>query len=110
MNPNILYNTVTAAGFLPMLATEGVKSVCAAFGVTIKGKWSLLTFIVVWALMNIYAWVPTPPSFGTVPTVNNLWYLIQSACHFLAAIGVYNFARRLINAIEGTKNKTAAEK
>lgn len=47
MNPNILFNTVTAGGLSAMLATEGLKSICAAFGLIIKGKAALVTFIVV---------------------------------------------------------------
>ena len=109
MNSNILYNAVTSTGLLAMFVTEGVKSICAAFGPTIKGKWALLTFLVVWAVINFYPWVPVPPN-GDPHTGNDLWYLIHSFSEFLAAIGVYNFVRRFFNAIEGMRNQTATKK
>ena len=109
MNPNILYNTVTAGGLLAMFATEGVKSICAAFGRTIRGRASLVTFIVVWAVMAFYPWHPVPPNVG--PNAGNqIYYLIHSLLNFLAVVGIYNFVRRLFNAIEGTRNQTVTKK
>lgn len=101
MNPNILYNAVTAFGLLPMLATEGIKSVCGAFGMILKGKKALLTFVLVWGVA-LYPWLPAAPN--TDPnTGNSVYYIIHFLLNFLAAIGVYNFVRRFINAIEGKK-------
>ena len=109
MNPNVLYNAVTTTGLLAMFVTEGVKSICAAFGLIIKGKWALLTFLIVWAVINFYPWLPVPPD-RDLHTGNNLWYLIHSLSEFLAAIGVYNFVRRFFNAIEGMRNQPASKK
>ena len=109
MNPNIFYNAVTAGGLLAMFATEGVKSICAAFGRTIKGRASLVTFIVVWTVMVSYPWHPVEPN-ADPNTGNKLYYLIHSLLNFLAVVGIYNFVRRLFNAIEGTRNQTATKK
>jgi hypothetical protein len=109
MNLNILYNTVVAGALLAMLAAEGVKSLCAVFGLTIKGKWALLTFLIVVALMTWPSWQPVPPA-GDPLIGNKLYYLIHTIANLLAAIGVYNFVRRFFNAIEGMRNQTATKK
>lgn len=43
MNPNVLYTSVTPGGLLAMLATAGVKSICAALGRAIEGKGACLS-------------------------------------------------------------------
>lgn len=70
---------------LPMLAAEGIKSIAAVCGYTIKGKKALAVYVAVF----LFWWIETTG----LPNTN--FRTILQIVNGVAAIGAYSFISRL---------------